>query len=235
MLVHGVGMWPGLFSMAEQRLLPLLGHRWIRPGYGGQPLVEDLARQTDLLAEFCEELAARSSGVVVVGVSGGATLALALALRHPSLLRGIVSHEPLIGSLQPDLHARVRAAGEALERDPSEEAARHFVSGLYGESVVECWPPEADDWIAAHWPTICAEVRHFADFEPSLDQLAHQGVPHLTTVGRNSPVERHEVADALGDRGAERRVLDSCGHLAPLQAPAAFAGAVEDLIERVGA
>lgn len=70
--VHGVGLWPGLFND--------LDFGWTavsvtRPGYGRVPVVGDLADHVDFLAE----VAARHAPVAIIGVSGGATLALACA------------------------------------------------------------------------------------------------------------------------------------------------------------
>ena len=228
--VHGVGMWPGLFT-SMQRRLPSLSHRcWTRPGYGGRPMVADLDRQADLLAEFCVEAGSGRRPVVAVGVSGGATLALATALRHPSVLEAVVTHEPLVGSLQPALKARVSAAGEILGLDPSPEGAERFLVGLYGEETMARQAHEAVVWASNHWLVVCAEIAQFAAFEPSLAALAEVAVPHLTTVGAGSSPERHDVARLLGRCGAQVRVLADCAHQPLVEAPGALAAAINQLI-----
>lgn len=228
--VHGVGMWPGLFT-SMQRRLPSLSHRcWTRPGYGGRPMVADLDRQADLLAEFCAETGERGRPVVAVGVSGGATLALATVLRHPSVLQAVVTHEPLVGSLQPTLNARVSGAGEILGLDPSQEGAERFLLGLYGEETMAGQVHEAVVWGRDHWVVVCAEIVQFAAFEPSLAALAEVAVPHLTTVGAASSPERHDVARLLGRCGAQVRVLADCGHQPLVEAPGALADAITELL-----
>ena len=47
---------------------------------------------------------------IVAGISGGATIALALALSRPERIAIAVAHEPAVGSLSPELRAVVQGA-----------------------------------------------------------------------------------------------------------------------------
>ncbi len=115
-LLHGVGVGPESFATLAGLLED--HHRVIvleRPGRGrGGPL--PLVDQVDLIAACIRELGA--AGGRLVGVSGGATLGLLLAIRHPGAVAGLVLHEPLVGPLAPELHEQFqRSAQRAIRSD----------------------------------------------------------------------------------------------------------------------
>lgn len=231
-LAHGVGMWPGLFD-------PVIGaianhgdwgcRVWHRPGYDGRDAVASLGEQTQRLADLINDRAP----AVVVGVSGGATLALACAIDGVAGLAGLVTHEPLIGALEHELDARVRGAADELFRWPSRSGAHDFLLGLYGEASWKTMPTTAQTWADDHYAVVCAEVRQFALFQPALAQLQNIAVPHVTTVGQNSGPERHRVASLLGHAGASVRVIEGSGHLVAVDRPTSFAAQVNDLLQEV--
>lgn len=218
--IHGVGMWPPSFAPVAARV-PGAHLLWVRPGYDRRPSVAAFDDQVRALRSDLKALAP----VRVVGVSGGATLALALAIDGVEGVVAIVTHEPLVGPLEPTLHARVAAAGERLRRAPGPQAADTFVRGLYGRRSWEHLPTDGRRWAGDHHRTICREVSHFSTFAPTVAQLAAVSVPHVTTVGRWSGPERHRVADLLRDNGAAKVQLDT-GHLVHVDDPIAFAGVV---------
>ena len=102
-LLHGVGVGPESFASVAELLEdrhPVVALE--RPaGPGGAAL--DLPDQADLLARSLDDLGAP---VRLVGVSGGATLGLCLALRHPDAVEALLLHEPLVGPLAPALDRR---------------------------------------------------------------------------------------------------------------------------------
>ena len=221
MLLHGVGVGPASFA----RVAALLGdrHRVVcleRPvGPGGTALPVD--RQADLLAERLRALG--EGGALVVGVSGGATLGLSLAIRHPALVPAMVLHEPLVGALAPELHQRFRlAAAQAAE---GEEEAMAIVRAVMGEAAWESLRPEgrADARAAAgRWR---GEIAEFAAFDPQVDELAGlTAIPSLVTVGGRSGPERWAAAEVLRRwAGAHVSVVPDAGNAAQIDAPAAFA------------
>lgn len=228
-LLHGVGMWPGLFDAVASGLAhPAIVA--VRPGYGGRAPVDDLAGQVAAIAEMVE----RHGPGVVVGVSGGATLALAAAIAAVPGIEGIVTHEPLVGPLVPALHARVAAAGAALAADPDPALVDSFLDGLYGEGRAAL-PEAAGRWVVDHRAIIGREVAHFAAFAPSRAELAGIAVPHLTTVGRRSGAERHRVAALLASCGARVTVIEAAGHLVVADEPGGFADAVTGFLREVDA
>lgn len=147
------------------------------------------------------------NGAVLGGVSGGATLGLAmLAAGVP--MAGAVLHEPAVGSLLPGLLAPMAAAF-------AEGGVEAFARTLYGPG-----------WQSSDAPADPAAVERdlamFLAFEPG--PLPVSGCPVLVTVGEFSPPVRHQAAEMLKDKlGLSVEVLPGCGHAAHLEAPDAFA------------
>lgn len=220
LLVHGVGMWPGLFC-STRLLLNRPSNVWLRPGYGPRrgPAVP-LDQQVDHLAAEVT----RRGPTIVVGVSGGATLALALTLRDVPNLAGVLTHEPLVGPLVPSLAATVASAGEQLA--VGKLTTGSFLRRLYGPSW-ERLPSKARHWVADHADTVRHEVAEFSAFQPTRAALSSATVPHLTTVGALSGPERHEVADVLERTGAVRKRIEQAGHLVVVDRPDEFAQRID--------
>lgn len=192
------------------------------------------------MADFSAQVDAVSSalargsgadGTVLVGVSGGATLALAAGLADPPWLRGILTHEPLVGPLVPDLHRRILAAVDDF-RERGVDHVDPFLTALYGEGWSDALP-DARQWVERHRATIVEEVGQFASFQPTLDALAAIGIPHVTSVGERSADERFQVASLLARCGARVRVMPDAAHLVPVENPQAFAASVVSIIAEV--
>ncbi|MEA2902456.1 MAG: hypothetical protein QOH36_2343 [Actinomycetota bacterium] len=227
-LVHGVGI--GAWAFADVAAALAADHRVLVPhrrGYGPSevdvPASASVAEQVDDLLEL-----AGSRGVAEatwVGVSGGATLVLALAMTAPSVVRAAVVHEPVFGPLAPDLHAALEAAAARLAasgRGP--EGVLEFMAGLVGEDRLAALPPWAREAIAHRCEVIRAEVPAFIEFAPTDADLARlTDVALVATVGSASPRWRQLAAAVLGERaGARVEVVDGARHLPQLEAPAAF-------------
>jgi pimeloyl-ACP methyl ester carboxylesterase len=197
-LIHGAAttaaIWQGVSrSLAE--LFPQLPVVAPQRAYSA-----DMATEVDALAAICAQ-------AVVVGVSGGATLGLAL-LAAGVPLAGAVLHEPAVGSLAPGLLAPVAEAYAS-------GGVTAFGAALYGPA-----------WTAAMAPTDPDAVRRdlvmFRAFEPvGLPALPDTA---LTTVGARSPAVRYEAARALQSHcGLPYQIIDGCGHAAHLERPEALA------------
>jgi pimeloyl-ACP methyl ester carboxylesterase len=163
----------------------------------------------DLAAEVAA-LRAACSGAVVAGVSGGATLGLALAAAGVPMTAAVL-HEPAVGSLYPGLLDAVRAAYQA-------GGVTAFAAALYGPS----WAPaEAPEDAAA----VARDLAMFSAFEPAAPAA---GTGHVVlTVGERSPRARHESVRRLARRfGFPVRELPGAHHAVHLDAPAVFAAEV---------
>jgi len=205
-LIHGAASAAAVWD----RLVPLLGECEVfavtRPRSG------DLETEVDWLATQVE-------GAWVVGMSGGATLGLALAARGVPLA-GAVLHEPAVGSLAPSLLAPMAAAF-------AEGGTARFARTLYGLS----WSPEAvggpGDWLEDD--VTARELAMFRGFEPSAPSPAAGRV--VVTFGTASPGIRRDAAEVLRTaHGHEVRPVPGVGHFAAYDEPALFARTVLDVI-----
>lgn len=220
MLVHGVGVDARSFDAVAERLA---AHRTAvvvdRPGYGAAT-DRPVATAADQVAALRATVAAEAGAVVLVGVSGGATLALAVALDPPDNLVGAVVHEPLVGPLAPELHDLVVEARERLADHPTPEVAAAFLADLARGPMDGTWPhpPPAAALVAA-------EVDLFSRLQPTAHELrARPALPLLTSLDRDAPPARQVAARVLATTAmAEVVALPGVGHLPQLQAPATFA------------
>ncbi len=170
-----------------------------------RPCTGNLARELDFLADFCD-------GAVIGGVSGGATLGLALATRGVGF-HSAVLHEPAAGSLVPGLLAAVAAAY-------ADGGVTRFAETLYGP----LWRPSdgpADDAMVGR------DLAMFRGYEPAAPADGAGAV--LLTAGAESPPIRHEVeAKLTAALGIPGRTIPGVGHAIHLQAPATFAALLRE-------
>jgi pimeloyl-ACP methyl ester carboxylesterase len=150
---------------------------------------------------------------VVAGVSGGATLGLALAAAGVPMAAAIL-HEPAVGSLLPGLLDPVRAAYAS-------GGTAAFAEALYGPS----WTPgEAP----ADAGAVARDLAMFAAFEPAGPAAA--AGPVVITVGECSPPVRHESVRRLAARfGLPVWTLPGARHAVHLEHPGVFAAAIRRL------
>jgi pimeloyl-ACP methyl ester carboxylesterase len=171
-----------------------------------RPCCGDLATEVAALAADCD-------GALVAGVSGGATLGLALAAAGVPMTAAIL-HEPAVGSLLPGLLDPVRAAYQAGGTAALAEA-------LYGPA----WTP---DEAPADASAVARDLAMFAAFEPAAPSPA--AGPVVITVGECSPPVRHESVRRLADRfGLPVWTVPGARHAVHLEHPAVFAAAIRRL------
>jgi pimeloyl-ACP methyl ester carboxylesterase len=196
-LIHGAATT----SRVWRHVVPLLD--------GLDVACPDRACSGDLAAEVAA-LRGLCSGSVVVGVSGGATLGLALAAAGVPM-RGALLHEPAVGSLYPGLLDAVRAAY-------SRGGVPAFAATLYGPS-----------WTAAEAPAdehaVARDLAMFTAFQPAAPA---RGVgPVVLTVGERSPAPRHDSVRRLAEKfGFDVWELPGAQHAVHLASPEAFAAAI---------
>lgn len=222
-LVHGVGFGPGSLVPLARELLAG-GVRVLvaeRRGYGsraGLPPAATVEESVDDVVAMLD--AAGVERATVAGMSGGATVALAMAIRRPDRLVRAVAHEPAVGALVPELGALVRGAladgGGALAR------------ALAGAGTWTTLPHEVRDAVLALAPLIERDAPAFLAFDPALDDTVGERL--VCTVGDRSPELRHRVAAALAARtGAPVLTIPGCAHLPQFDAPVAFADTIRAL------
>ncbi|MGY2876562.1 pimeloyl-ACP methyl ester carboxylesterase [Marmoricola sp. URHA0025 HA25] len=198
-LVHGAATSARVWD----RLAPLLvDHDVVSVA---RPRTGDLARELAWLAP-------RVEGAWVVGMSGGATLGLALA-SGPVPLAGAILHEPAVGTLAPGLLDPMVRAFEA-------GGTTAFARMLYGGA----WAPALfggplEDAVTAR------ELMMFRGFEP--EPLSATCGRVVVTVGERSPAIRHASVEALRSAyGHDVLTVPRASHFAAYEAPHQFAATV---------
>jgi pimeloyl-ACP methyl ester carboxylesterase len=199
-LVHGAAttsaVWQGVAAA-------LPGFDVVAPD---RPCSGDLETELDFLADLCE-------GAVVGGISGGATLGLALASRGVAF-RTAVLHEPAAGSLVPGLLAPMAAAYGA-------GGVEAFATTLYGPRWSLADAPEDLDAVGR-------DLAMFRSYEPSAP--APGAGPVLLTVGGRAPPVRPEVQAALTSAlGLQGRMIAGVSHALHLNSPGAFAAVLRQV------
>ncbi|HEX4983464.1 MAG TPA: alpha/beta hydrolase [Ilumatobacteraceae bacterium] len=167
---------------------------------------------------------------LIVGSSGGAAIAVEVAVRHGDLLRGAVFSEPPLFSLDADAGrdamADLAVVQHALATDGPRAAVDTFFSlicpGLWStidERRKDRYRNNADigftDLRSPSFDVTAAGLH--AVHIPALIVTGNTSHPSLRTVA-------HRLAAALGD--ARLIELDHCGHVTYAERPEAFAHAV---------
>lgn len=194
-LVHGIATTSAIWS----RLTPLLeGYDVCAPD---RPRSGTLETELAWLGPLARES-------WVVGMSGGATLGLALACTAVPL-KGAVLHEPAVGSLAPGLLDHVAAAFAA-------GGTAALAAALYGPSWTPDMDSEPDDDVTSR------ELAMFRGFEPgSLSTVSGQV---MITYGGSSPAARRHAAHRLGEAlGCQVREIPCARHFAAHDAPSSLA------------
>ena len=168
---------------------------------------------------------------LLVGSSGGAAIAVDVALRHGHLLRGVVLSEPPLFSLDRDAGRVVMGElGPRVEEAMASGGPSAAVDAFFSLVCPGLWAMLDEDRKDRYRAN--ADIG-FADLRaPSLDvtaaDLAAVTVPALVIAGDTShPALRsiaHRLAAALPD--ARFIELADCGHVTYAEQPDAFAHAV---------
>jgi pimeloyl-ACP methyl ester carboxylesterase len=130
---------------------------------------------------------------VVIGHSGGASVACSLVVRHPELVRHAVLYEPPLLAMAPE--ALVAGLRAVIEQAMAEGGPRHameaFIRGNAGDEVADQWfeslDPSGRDRIldngAVFFPI---ELPAFAAFIPDRQGMQASGVPLTVVAGEQN-------------------------------------------------
>lgn len=222
-LVHGVGFGPETLAPVATNLGVAAGVRVLvltRRGYGERAEETPAERVDDHVADLSSLL--EREGVrraVVAGTSGGATVALAAALLIPERLSVAVVHEPAVGTLSPELRMLVRGALR-------EGGGLGLQQALAGPITWEALSPRERSDAVDRAALVERDAPAFLAWEPPL-ACTPAAASVVCTVGERSAPVRHDIARRLSRLlRAPVEPLADCGHLAQLDAPAAFADAI---------
>ncbi len=256
LLVVGQPMTSGAFAPLADRLAADHTVLTYDPRGLGESTVEDPEKpvtpevQADDLACIVETLGGGAADVV--GSSGGAVAALALAAARPELVRTVVAHEPPLTELLPDA-AAVRSAVDGIETAYGSHGARAawgaFISLVMHSGHVPAdgvppasWPPPGADGADADAagppepsPKQEAEdalfflrmLKPFTRYLPEVDVLRSSEARVVVAIGETSGEEiARRSAVAFAERLGTPPVVFPGHHGGFLDDPEAFADAV---------
>jgi pimeloyl-ACP methyl ester carboxylesterase len=229
LLVHGAGLDAATFTTVAAQLFAAGATPVVveRRGYDRRTATADLDVHLDDLAGAVDAAAAGSGdgGVVVAGVSGGATLALALALRGHERVRAVVAHEPLVGPAATEQHRVIGRSITDLLADASEEATVRFLERLVTATTWCRLDHGTRNRAIGHGPTVRIEATGFRRFVVAPTALRASAIPITWTVGDRSSAWRHAAAAVAAGAGITVRRLDAV-HTPQFEDPGGLAAAI---------
>lgn len=205
------------------------------PGFGSAPPVSD-PTIADFADHVAEVITATGRPAVVCGLSLGGYVALALAARHPTTLRGLVLANTRADADGPEARAGRERGFDTVRIDGLDA----FLDGL----VPKLLRPGAPDDVVDHlWAiageqdpeAVCAALMALRDRPDRVDALPGIAVPTLVIGGAEDQVTPPEAIDLLAAQipGARKHVIADAGHLSALEQPQAFAAAIREFLAQL--
>src|SRR5829696_1204135 len=177
---------------------------------------------------------------VVVGHSGGASVACGLVVRHPQVVRHAVLFEPPLLAVVPDGEELVAGLRAVIEQAMAEGGPRHamevFIRGNAGDEVADQWfeslDPSGRDRIldngAMFFPI---ELPAFAAFVPDPEGMRASGVPLTVAVGAENRDTWYGAAAAWLAEGTRAELVElPGGHGGFVSHPQASMGLVRRIV-----
>ncbi len=201
------------------------------PGFGeseklpGEP---SLDRWADAVAETVEA-AFGGMPVVLGGLSMGGYIALRLAARHPDLLEALVLADTRAEADPPEGRAARDEAIEAVHRDGVEPLVEALLPTIIApDSPPEVWDRAREIALDQTPEAVADALAAMRDRPDSLAAMERLDVPVLVLVGEADGRTPRPMAEAMA-RAARTSwlvTIPGAGHLASLEAPAAFDAAL---------
>jgi pimeloyl-ACP methyl ester carboxylesterase len=206
-------------------------------GAAAQPVVGDVRTHDTMRALAAAVLERAPDRFAVVGLSMGGYCALEMLRQAP---------QRILGLALVDTSARPDTPESKANRDKQIERARGDYPGLVGELLGKWIHPGfvhdpdvaevARDMALENGPdTFARQQRAIMSRADSRPLLAQVRCPAIVVAGRQDtliPLEVHEEL-ASGIAGATLSLIDDCGHLAPLEQPAAVADALRGWLRAI--
>jgi pimeloyl-ACP methyl ester carboxylesterase len=215
--------------------------RFIAPdlkGFGGSDAPDDEGAYT--MDSYADEVkgvldAAGVDKAVVVGLSMGGYIALALWRRHPDVFAGLVLADSRAEADPPEgIEKRTNQQGQVRE-----QGTAGLIEGLAGALLGET--------TRTNKPDVVENTKNLMDNPPagfvgaleamkgrpdSTENLASINVPTQVIVGENDGVTPPDASRKLHEHigGSTLVVLPDAGHLSNLEAPDAFNGALGEFL-----
>ncbi|MEL6887488.1 MAG: alpha/beta hydrolase [Pseudomonadota bacterium] len=225
MLLHGVGLraeaWGAqIDDLSEDCAVEAFD----MPGHGAAARLEgsvDLATYTDRLADTLD------AGVVVVGHSMGAMIALDLAVRYPGLVHGVVAMNAIYQRAPEAALAVKRRAAQldgTLAADPRGAIARWFGDSETPEArACRTWLQLVDPGAYRDAYTVFAH-----EDGPDPSDLRQMQMPALFLTGADDPNSTPAMSRAMARAAPDARaeIVEGAAHMLPMT----HAAAVNDIL-----
>jgi pimeloyl-ACP methyl ester carboxylesterase len=179
----------------------------------------------------------------VLGSSGGAVIGLALAERHPEVVRTLVAHEPPLVTLLPEGTERHRSGQDIYDtykKDGAGAALVKFlaVSGLGGSGPQSEPAPEMQEAVGRMQQNLDFFLAHYllpiTGYQPDIATLQGASSRVVVGVGEESGGQlAHETALALAERLGTPAVVFPGDHSGMVTRPQAFAEKLREVIRPV--
>jgi pimeloyl-ACP methyl ester carboxylesterase len=197
-------------------------------GFGESSVIPpySMEQYADDLAHLLEQL--RVERVVLVGCSMGGYVALAFWRRHRQRVRALVLADTRAGADSDKALARRRELIEVARTEGATAIANLQIAGIVGKTTREKQP---DTYDAVHRMIAQAPVEGIVGAlqammlrADSTAMLPSIDVPTLAIVGEEDTLTPVKEVRAMKERipGSRLEVINSAGHLANLERPAAF-------------
>jgi pimeloyl-ACP methyl ester carboxylesterase len=234
LLVHGIGSTRAFWDP----VLPLLPEYTCVavdvPGFGAAAALGERMTVPGLAVALDDD---RLGPVVIVGHSLGGMIAQELALRAPDRVRGLVLCNTIPGVTQGAREFNPVLAGLAETAGPT-AVAEALLPAMLGLRPLENTERARErflaDMRASDPASLAAAFRAVVTFDARnrLPSLRDAGMPALVIAGQHegNGDDQQELADLLG---ARCEFLPGTSHLAPVEAPTAFAAEVVPFLARV--
>jgi acetyltransferase/esterase len=222
------------------------------PLRGGPAKIEIAEQSADAVAVL------RANGFEsarIFGSSGGATIALDIAARHPQAVEAVVPHEPPTPKIlpdAPDVLVLYDEIDDVLETAGWQAAFRLFLT------TNRLIPPDEPEVMTAvldpgrilgpgplldllkrqsgNWEYMMKyEVRSFIDYVPDLSRIASNNIRIALTAGVDTQGQYfHRASTIIAERLGVDDVEFPGGHSGATEVPGAFAVKLQGLLERLG-
>jgi len=177
--------------------------------------------------------------VVLVGLSMGGYIALAIARRHPEVVAGLVLADT---RADPDTPAgrQTRSDQQALVEERNDVTP--LIDGLLAKVLAEAGPRHAEvgatlgdmmrSTVPAGWIGALEAMKQRRDQTDLLPSIA---VPTLVVVGEHDVIAPVDVAEAMAKAipGAQLEVVPDAGHVANLENPEVFNRAFSEFLRAI--
>lgn len=215
LLIHGVGLQAEAWNSQITALAPTYHVVAVdMPGHGQSPVPAQpmtLAGYTDAIAQTLDAPA------VVIGHSMGAMIALDMAMRHPSRVRGVAALNAIF-QRAPEAASAVRARADSLDgttvANPSAPLERWFGTAPSPEREA------CESWLTATSPAgykMAYQVFATSD-GPDAEALTKLTCPALFLTGSEEPNSTPEMSRKMAALAPQGRaqIIDDAAHMMPM-------------------